>query len=395
MQIINSSNFNYFFILTVLILGLLPLNSQAIPAFARQTNMACSSCHSAWPALNAFGRQYKEHGYRLRHLQTPDKIITQNLKWNETLPVSVMLVARPYDKKKSGQKQNRALHEVELMVAGPMGEKMSGFFEVEAEDENKNNIGFDTGVSSAALTYNMNEYANLQFNWGSLTWFDPYNSYSNHLRLTRGGNALIDHILDGADNGGKLNTPRQNTTLYGRPFKKLFYGISLSGDAGDSEGTSGDTVSIRLAYDVSSYFSIGVLGINGTCVANGGNCLVDRKYKRTAYDIQSEFAGVTFNAAIMSTEGDNASATAKVKKDTCYIQAFYTFMEGGRATWVPIIRYDQYDNTLGSKEVKDLITGLNYYFTENVRGMVEYLNRDSSINTEDDERVTLQLFAAF
>ena len=386
---------SYLTIFAAFVIGLIPVNSQAIPAFARQTNLACSSCHSAWPALNAFGRQYKEHGYRLSHLEPPTKTISKDLKWNESLPVSVLLAARPYDKQKSGKSKNRAIHEVELMVAGPMGEKMSGFFEVEAEDENKNNIGFDTGVSTAALTYNINESANLQFNWGSLAWFDPYNSYSNHLRLTRGGNALIDHPLDGADNGGNLNTPRQNTTLYGRPMKKLFYGVSLSGDAGDSEGTEGNTVTVRLAYDVSSYFTIGVLGINGTCAANGGNCTVNRKYKRTAYDIQSEISGMTFNAAIMSTEGDNSTATAKIKNDTCYIQAFYTFTQGGRATWVPLIRYDQYDNALGSKEVKDLITSVNYYFTENIRGMLEYLNRDSSINSEDDERVTLQLYAAF
>ena len=82
--------------------------------------MACSTCHTAWPALNAFGRQYKEHGYRLGHLEAPNKTISKDLKWDENLPVSVILVARPYDKKGSAtDAKNRALHEVELMVAGP------------------------------------------------------------------------------------------------------------------------------------------------------------------------------------------------------------------------------------------------------------------------------------
>ena len=66
-------------ILIVFISVLFPSISEAIPAFARKTNMACSTCHSAWPALNAFGRQYKEHGYRLGHLEPPAKTISKDL----------------------------------------------------------------------------------------------------------------------------------------------------------------------------------------------------------------------------------------------------------------------------------------------------------------------------
>lgn len=216
-------------------LVLVTMNVEAIPAFTRKTNMACSTCHTAWPALNAFGRQYKEHGYRLGHLEAPGKTISKDLKWNESLPVSVMLVARPYDKKKSGKHKIRALHEVELMVAGPMGEKFSGFIEIEAEDEVTNGIGFDTGIGTAALTYNASEAAHVQFSWGSNTWFDPYNSYSNHLRMTRGASAVIDQSFGGADNGGKLKSARQNIAIYGRPTPKFFYGVAISGDAGDPE----------------------------------------------------------------------------------------------------------------------------------------------------------------
>lgn len=382
-------------ILTVFIAVLFPTTSEAIPAFARKSNMACSTCHTAWPALNAFGRQYKEHGYRLGHLEVPSKTISKDLSWEESLPISVMLVARPYDKKKSGKSKNRAIHEVELMVAGPMGKKMSGFFEVEAEDEDKNARGFETGVSTAALTYNMHEYAHLQFSWGGIAWFDPYNSYSNHLRLTRGSNAVIDRPFGGADNDGKLKDSRQNTTLYGRPLPKFFYGLSLSGDAGDSEGVEGDTVTLRVAFDVAPYLTIGALGINGTCTANAGNCLVERKYKRTAFDIQSEFSGFTLNAATVEAEDDNAAATASVKRDACYIQAFYTFMKGARATWVPLIRLDKYDNSAGLKDVKEYTISVNYYFTENIRGMLELVDKNGGISSQDDERVTLQLYASF
>ncbi len=58
---------------TSLVLGASVLSSmliteaQAVPAFARQTGMACVSCHAdTFPALNSFGRSFKAQGYTMR-----------------------------------------------------------------------------------------------------------------------------------------------------------------------------------------------------------------------------------------------------------------------------------------------------------------------------------------
>lgn len=41
--------------------------AEAVPAFARQTGMACVSCHAgAFPALNSFGRAFRAQGYTMR-----------------------------------------------------------------------------------------------------------------------------------------------------------------------------------------------------------------------------------------------------------------------------------------------------------------------------------------
>jgi len=382
-------------VLILFVAVLFPTNSEAIPAFVRKTNMACSTCHTAWPALNAFGRQYKEHGYRLGHLEAPSTVISKDLKWNESLPVSVMLVSRPYDKKKSGKSKIRAIHEVELMVGGPMGEKFSGFFEIEAEDEVTNGIGLDTGVSSAALTYSLDEAAHVQFSWASATWFDPYNSYSNHLRMTRGASAAIDQSFGGADNGGKLKNSRQNVAVYGRLASRFFYGMAISGDASDTEGVDGNTVTARVAYDVIPSLSIGALSVRGTCSANAGNCLVDRKYSRSAIDVQSEVADFTINAVALSAKDDNSTATATVKNNAYYVQALYTVKDGVRATWAPLLRYDSYEKSNGTEKVNELTLSVNYYINENVRSMLEFWNKDSDLSANDDDRLTLQLFASF
>ena len=398
-------------ILTVFVAVLFPSASEAIPAFARKTNMACSTCHTAWPSLNAFGRQYKEHGYRLGHLEAPDKVISKDLKWNESLPISVLLVSRPYDKKGSGETKLRALHEVELMIAGPMGEKFSSFIEIEAEDEDLNARGFETGVSSAALTYNADEAAHLQVSWGSITWFDPYNSYSNHLRMTRGASAVYSQSFGGADNGGNIASARQNIAVYGRPSPNFFYAVGISGDAGDSEGEEGSTITARVAFDVMPSLTVGALLISGTANASStpdtvgivggvpavipGTTTPERDYSRTAIDIQSEVAGFTFNAVFLSATDDNATATAEEDNDAFYVQALYAVRDGARVTWAPLFRYDSYEIGGGTEDVDELTLSINYYFTENVRGMFEFWDRDSTNNANDDDRLTLQFIASF
>lgn len=369
------------------------MNVEAIPAFARKTNMTCSTCHTAWPSLNAFGRKYKELGYRLGNHEAPTKTISKDLKWNESLPVSVIIVARPYDDQDSNnQTRNRALHEVELMVAGPMGEKMSGFFEIEAEDEDINSRGFETGIPVAQLTYNHSEAANIQFSWGSNTLFDSYNSYTSSRRMTRGTNAVIDQKFGSADNGGKLKDSRQNTSLYGRPSANFFYGVSLSGDAGDGRGKEGDSLTARIAFDVMPSLTIGAMHFSGTCIA--ATCTIDKDYSRTAIDIQSEVAGFTFNAVVISAT-DDLTATTEQDNDAFYVQAMYTVNDGARVTWAPLVRYDSYDEAGGVRTITELTLGVNYYFTENVRGMIELWDRSGEGTTLDDDRLTVQLFAAF
>ncbi|MGO9869484.1 MAG: hypothetical protein ACLPJY_17720, partial [Rhodomicrobium sp.] len=40
-----------------------PRSASAVPAYARQTGQPCSTCHTMWPELTPFGRQFKLMGY--------------------------------------------------------------------------------------------------------------------------------------------------------------------------------------------------------------------------------------------------------------------------------------------------------------------------------------------
>src|SRR6266568_403549 len=64
-----------------------------IPSFSRQTGLACNVCHTAFPMLTAFGRQFKLNAYTLTGLQTigPAEATPSPLKINLIPPVSTML----------------------------------------------------------------------------------------------------------------------------------------------------------------------------------------------------------------------------------------------------------------------------------------------------------------
>jgi hypothetical protein len=59
-----------FFALLVAVLAV-PLEAAAVPAFARQTGMACTACHfQHYPAINAFGRAFKQGGFTMKGAQS-------------------------------------------------------------------------------------------------------------------------------------------------------------------------------------------------------------------------------------------------------------------------------------------------------------------------------------
>lgn len=74
--------------------------ASAIPAFARQTGMACNACHQQhFPILNGFGQAFKAAGYTMMGAQ--GKVEAEHLSIPDTLNAAILLKARY-------QKDNRA-----------------------------------------------------------------------------------------------------------------------------------------------------------------------------------------------------------------------------------------------------------------------------------------------
>ena len=84
---LSSSNGTLLALMAALLL-LAAVDARAVPSFARQMGgMACSGCHTVFPELNAFGRQFKLRGFALGN-GLDDKKFPLNLPLSAVVTVS-------------------------------------------------------------------------------------------------------------------------------------------------------------------------------------------------------------------------------------------------------------------------------------------------------------------
>ncbi|MBS1269475.1 MAG: hypothetical protein MAG794_00426 [Gammaproteobacteria bacterium] len=366
------------------------LPAKAVPAFASQTGQVCSYCHTAWPQLSHKGRQFKELGYRLP-VDTPVEL-GDYLQDLDDFPVSALIVSRPYDDRQNDDPRLRVLHEAELIFSGPLN-KFSTFFEVEAEDEATNDFGFDIGIPTAVLSYHHNQAFNIQGAWGQAFFADPYGLLGDHFRLTPAHVGVIDQRFDGADAGGRIRDSRQSIGVYGRVADRLFYSAAVAGEADDSEGDDAGNFIGRLAFDITDDIMVGGFYMDGTT----GTVTPERDFTRLGLDAQVDVGNLRLQGAYISAEDDNATATAETDNDVFTGQAFYTFKtKTGRPTFVPMIRYDTFEESNGS-DTKEVATfGVNYYVTENVKVLGEYISEiDEFDGTDEQDRIRIEVRMVF
>jgi len=371
----------------VVIAGVVMMGTaQAVPSFAAKYEKNCSYCHNAWPQLNSKGRKFKEQSYRFKEDLEEEGKITSYYEAGD-FPISGLIVARPYDKKDSGDRMVRAIHEVELFIAGTVGKNVSVFAEIEAEDES----GFSPEVGSAALSYRFSNAATLQMTWSQANWADGYGLLGNHFRLTRSSVSVIDQGFGGADNGGKLRSKRQNVAMTGRIANdKLFYNIGLGGVADNVEGVSGDepgdgtSMNARVAFDVKKNIMVGGYILDGEAGA--------MNFNRTVIDAQADLKDVRVQAAYAMAEDDIIGGTDK--NNAFSVQAYNVMKtKKGMPTWVQLIRLDNYEKNDGSHEYNELTLNVTRYLTQNVKAYIEYWDRfDTPTGEDKDNRLTLQLY---
>lgn len=119
-------------LLVPLLLALLPLPADAIPAFARRYGVSCALCHNPAPRLNGFGEQFAANGFRLVPGETtPGTLNTGDglLSLPDHLPLALRLDA--YVTALSGAGSGTSYTDlqapwvVKLLSGGPISDRVS------------------------------------------------------------------------------------------------------------------------------------------------------------------------------------------------------------------------------------------------------------------------------
>ena len=173
--------------------------SMAIPSFARQTNLPCSSCHTIFPELNTFGRFFKLNGYTLVGVKTIEvndsTDINEDVDFNllKIPPVSLMIqAAYTYKTKEQPGTQNNNVslpQQLSIFFGGEISPHLGSFIQISYDDQGAafgiDNIDLryanQTELGSENLLYGvtLNNNPTVQDIWNSTpAWGFPYASSS-------------------------------------------------------------------------------------------------------------------------------------------------------------------------------------------------------------------------
>ncbi len=366
-----------------------PEEAAAVPAFARATDLPCSACHTVWPKLNRFGRAFKENGYAVERGNAGKQLkIGDRLSIPTIPPVSVIFNGRPYDRKKGHNTKLRALHELELQVAGSILGYGSVFAELEMEDENN----FDPELGHAWGGLHPYQFLNVIGGYGSIFTADPYNTLADR-KITRGRPRGIDL---GFEAGANLHGNTQFIGVSGRdPFSdRVFYMFTYSADRGDPEGVGTEDYTGRLAVDVTNELTVGTFGTFGR--------QDDLDFHRVGADAQLQYGPL--NAELLYVQARDDLMLGATERDNNFAfsgQTYFVFDETvypDLPSWffklVPLIRVDHFTVPGASQKRTDMTFNLTYLALENAKLSLEFFQQlsgepgDSSTGS-DERRVTM------
>ncbi len=345
--------------LVSLLLGVsLATPARAVPSFARQTGLACSACHTVFPQLTPFGREFKLNGYVLDNIKQIKGITTENretLALNSLPPISFMLQvsythtskALP-DSVATGAlaKDGDVLfpQQASFFYAGKIADNLGAFVQI-TYDGVGDSFGFDNAdiryarhysfggvpeseAHSLVLGVTLNNSPTVQDVWNTTAaWGFPYAASSvapspiASTKLDSGAGAI------GQNAAGLGVYAWLNDSLYG---ELSAYTAAKRGSAHPLDSTQGQTISglapyWRLAYEYRwdrNSLSLGTYGIvvnmHPGNVDALGNPLALRgvtdRYRDVALDAQYQFIGEDHIFSLLSTyidEKQNLDASAK------------------------------------------------------------------------------------
>jgi iron:rusticyanin reductase len=358
--------------------------AQAVPSFARQTGMSCSSCHTAFPQLTSFGRQFKMEGYTLTDTH---ELKSEGVDIGLGAPLSMMIQAtlsklkKEPDANTSGT-QVRLPAQLSIFYAGRVTENIGAFVQITAEDgagfsQDNTDIRFadngKLGGNDVIYGVTLNNNPTVQDPWNStpvwgFPWFEAGYGYANP-------GSMIEAV------GGAVT----GLTAYGFWNQHIYTeaGIYKASNAGGNTDTSTEPFNViknsapywRLAYTADAgnmNWEVGAFG--GHATLPGDEVLTD-----TALDTQLQWQlegnqSLTFDANYIRESQSNSQHLNTMKADlTWYTNQTWGVTAGYRGASSSANAINEADaSSTGDLGSKSYQLQLNYTPWLNTRFALQY-----------------------
>ncbi len=323
----------------VMILGLAAPRAHAVPSFARQTGMACAACHTVYPELTPFGREFKLNGYvtdNIKQITGIDTANRQTLSLNSIPPLSVMAqisythtgAALP-DSAASGAlaKDGEVLfpQQVSLFYAGKIAEEFGAFMQLTYNGV-KDHFGIDNtdiryarhfslggdGDSSGhtlIVGITVNNNPTVQDVWNTTpAWGFPYSGSSTapapatSARIDSGGGGLGQNVAGAGVYAWFDSSLYAELTLY----TAAIVGGAHPLDSAQARVAHGVLPYWRVAYEKRwdrNSLELGTYGLVAKQHPGNGMALqgITDQYTDTAVDAQYQFIGEDHLFTVIST----------------------------------------------------------------------------------------------
>lgn len=432
--------------LAALLLGTLGLGtateSQAVPAFARQTGMACAACHfQSYPAINAFGRAFKSAGFTLIGAQ--EKVEGEDL----SLPVvlNASLVTKFRYQKTNGDDKRVATNtgelqfpdEAALLIGGRAGEHVGFVLELGTFGEADTGSG-DVAGTADPVTHEVTGDADT----GSGE-FSLFGSFKMPITYKVGGTDL-SFIPFTTDAGGAgygfelLNTGAQRFQRVGEDRSALMAQQYLGLGAGEAEGfafvaaNEMGFVNVSLWAPIHGSFAVeglapyvraaltpslgnwdtgfGFQYFSGEAEEDDGSSITGNvvEYKTKGWAIDGQIQGEVgrFPLGVYAAYAKTPSDPDSVFNDSAFDRSAWSIhgqlgVLPGKATL--ILGYRSADRGTATRDEDNALTlGGTYQLAQNVQVQLNHVERSGNrfddplpARSSGDRQTTLMLFSAF
>ena len=284
----------------------------AVPSFARQTGLSCAACHTVFPELTAFGRQFKLNGYTMTNIKT----ITQKrpkagskkgeataLRLLKIAPLSAMVqTGITHVAKAVPGTQNNDVEfpqQFSFFYAGQISPHMGSFIQLTLDD-GSGTFGMDntdiryanTGKGKTPITYGLtlNNNPTVQDVWNSTpAWGYPYTSSGAAPGPDAG--TMIENLGGTVAGLGAYTMINHTVYLEFSAYRTAQLGAAMPPDASITGAVKGIAPYWRLALQHQwnkSYFEIGTYGMATNLYPAGVTGTTD-DYTDFAFDLQYEY----------------------------------------------------------------------------------------------------------